>query len=121
MVEILSILVKIIVVEIQKSLMMRGPSFIFGNILLLYYPIFFSRFYSILLLTQMQYVTFRRLLENLNVNIRPGINNYHYIQSQPPIMLQIYYKYTGIEFIQISITIINNNYTIEALNTNFYI
>lgn len=42
MVEILSILVKIIVVEIQESLMMRGPSFIFGNILLLYYPIFFS-------------------------------------------------------------------------------
>lgn len=70
MVEILSILVKIIVVEIQESLMMRGPSFIFGNILLLYYRIFFSRFYSILLLTQMQYVTFRRLLENLNVNIR---------------------------------------------------
>lgn len=68
MVEILSILVKIIVVEIQESLMMRHH--LFSEIFYYFIIPYSSRFYSILLLTQMQYVTFKRLLENLNVNIR---------------------------------------------------
>lgn len=67
----------------------------------------------------------RRLLENLRKHSTIlGINNYRYIQSHPYYVtniLQIYiYIYAHIEFIQISIMIINNNYIIDALNVSVF-
>lgn len=63
----------------------------------------------------------RRLSENLRKHSTIlGINNYHYIQSHPYYVTNILQIYTHIEFIQISIMIINNNYIIEALNVSVF-